>query len=101
MVGAIGVAKADHVAWFGTQWTQTSLAPSVVVSSQVYNWAPVLEQILTGIRGGKLGGGTYTITLANKGEKIAFNPSYRLPANVKTEAAKLVPISTGKLRVPR
>jgi len=32
VVGAIGIAKADKVAWFGTQWTQASLAPSEVVS---------------------------------------------------------------------
>jgi basic membrane protein A len=90
VVGAIGVAKADKVAWFGTQWTQASLAPSEVVSSQVYNWAPVLQQILTGIRGGKLGGATYTISLGNNGEKIAFNPKYPLPAKVKAEGRKLI-----------
>jgi len=90
VVGAIGVAKSDKVAWFGTQWTQASLAPTEVVSSQVYNWKPVLEQILTGIRGGKLGGATYTISLGNTGEKIAFNPSYPLPANVKAQAKKLI-----------
>ncbi|HYA45208.1 MAG TPA: BMP family protein, partial [Acidimicrobiales bacterium] len=88
VVGAIGVAKADHVAWFGTQWSQASLAPSEVVSSQVYNWTPVLVRIIDGIRSGKLGGGTFTITLGNGGEKVALNPHYSLPANVKTEAAK-------------
>ena len=102
VVGAIGVAKADHVAWFGTQWSQASLAPSEVVSSQVYNWVPVLQQIITGIRGGKLGGGTFTIGLGNGGEKIAFNAKYPLPANVKSQAEKLVSeISSGKLTVPR
>ncbi len=75
VVGAIGIAKADKVAWFGTQWNQASLAPSQVVSSQVYNWVPVLEQILTGIRAGKLGGATYTISLGNNGEKIAVQPA--------------------------
>jgi basic membrane protein A len=90
VVGAIGIAKADKVAWFGTQWSQASLAPTEVVSSQVYNWVPVLEQILTGIRGGKLGGATYTISLGNNGEKIAFNPKYPLPAAVKAEGQKLV-----------
>jgi basic membrane lipoprotein Med (substrate-binding protein (PBP1-ABC) superfamily) len=90
VVGAIGIAKADKVAWFGTQWSQASLAPSQVVSSQIYNWAPVLEQIITGIRGGKLGGATYTISLGNNGEKIAFNPQYPLPAAVKTAAKKVI-----------
>jgi len=102
VVGAIGVAKSDHVAWFGTQWTQTSLAPTEVVASQVYNWDPVLKQIFAGIRTGKLGGGTFTITLGNTGEKIVFNPKYPLPANVKAEAEKLISeIASGKLSVPR
>ncbi len=33
VVGAIGVAKSDKVAWFGTQWDQASLAPTQVVAS--------------------------------------------------------------------
>jgi basic membrane protein A len=83
VVGAIGVANADHLAWFGTQWDQASIAPHSEVSAQVYNWTPVLKQILTGIEGGVLGGSTYTINLGNGGEKIQFNPGYHLPANVK------------------
>ena len=51
VVGAIGVAKSDKVAWFGTQWDQSSLAPSEVVSCQVYNWVPVLEQTPHGYQG--------------------------------------------------
>jgi basic membrane protein A len=66
------------------------LAPSEVVSSQIYNWTPVLEQIITGIRAGKLGGATYTISLGNNGEKIAFNPQYPLPAHVKAAAKKII-----------
>jgi basic membrane protein A len=100
VVGAIGIAKSDKVAWFGTQWTQASLAPKEVVSSQVYNWVPVLDQIFTGIRAGKLGGSTYTITLKNTGEMIAFNPGYPLPANVKAEGQKLISeIVAGSLKV--
>lgn len=90
VVGAIGVAKSDNVAWFGTQWTQASLAPSQVVASQVYNWDPVLTQIFTAIRSGVRGGATYTISLGNNGEKVEFNPSYPLPANVKAKAQSLI-----------
>ena len=32
----------NNVAWFGTQWTQASLAPKQVVSSQVYDWTGML-----------------------------------------------------------
>lgn len=83
VVGAIGVAKDKNVAWFGTQWDQSSLAPSQVVASQVYDWTGPLKQMITAIRGGVLGGATYTITLGNDGEKITYNPSYSLPESVK------------------
>ena len=90
VVGAIGVAKHDKVAWFGTQWDQSSLAPSQVAASQVYEWAGVLKQMITAIRGGVLGGATYTITLGNGGEKIVYNPSYPLPASVKSAGNKVI-----------
>src|SRR5271165_1790688 len=85
VVGAIGVAKSDHRAWFGTQWNQASLAPHTVVSSQIYNWVPILQEMITDIRAGKLGGATFVIGLGNGGEKIAFNAGYKLRAAVKTE----------------
>ena len=84
VVGAIGVAKNKNVAWFGTQWDQSSLASSQVVASQVYDWTGIVKQMVTAIRGGVLGGATYTITLGNDGEKIVYNPSYALPASVKS-----------------
>jgi len=85
VVGAVGVAKSDKVAWFGTQWDQSSLAPTEVVASQVYDWTGILRQMITAIRGGVLGGATYTITLGNNGEKIVYNSSYPLPAAIKAD----------------
>ncbi len=90
VVGAIGVAKHDNVAWFGTQWDQSSLAPSQVVACQVYDWTGVIKQMITEIRGGVLGGATYTITLGNGGEKIVYDPSYPLPASIKAAGSKVV-----------
>jgi basic membrane lipoprotein Med (substrate-binding protein (PBP1-ABC) superfamily) len=102
VVGAIGVAKSDHKLWFGTQWVQSSLAPHNVVASQVYNWAPILKQMFTAIRGGTLGDATYVIGLGNGGEKINFNKGYNLPAKVHTEAAKLIAeITNGDITVPQ
>jgi basic membrane lipoprotein Med (substrate-binding protein (PBP1-ABC) superfamily) len=101
VVGAIGVAKHDNVAWFGTQWDQSSLAPSQVVACQVYDWTGVLRQMITAIRGGVLGGATYTITLGNAGEKIVYNPSYSLPASVKAAAqAVIAKINNGTITPP-
>jgi len=102
VVGAIGVAKSKNLPWFGTQWTQASLAPSQVVSSQVYDWTPILEQILATIQTGKLGGATFTGTLGNGGEQIQFNPGFSLPAAVKAKADSLIKgITDGTINVPQ
>ena len=102
VVGAIGIARSDHKVWFGTQWNQTSLAPSNVVASQVYNWVPILKQMFTAIRGKTYGGATYVIGLGNGGARIAFNPKYHLSASVKAAGLKLISqITLGNINVPQ
>jgi basic membrane lipoprotein Med (substrate-binding protein (PBP1-ABC) superfamily) len=86
VVGAIGVAEENDVLWFGTQASQTSLAPTIVVANQVYDWTVVLDEIIELIGGGTYGGQAFTITLANEGLVMDYNPDYDLPDEVKTEA---------------
>lgn len=86
VVGAIGVAKEKGVPWLGTQSDQSSLAPELVVATQVYDWNGVLADMFAKIKAGTLGGTAYDLTLANGGLKIAFNPGYSVPAEVKTAA---------------
>jgi basic membrane lipoprotein Med (substrate-binding protein (PBP1-ABC) superfamily) len=86
VAGAIGKAKESNVLWFGTQSNQTSLAPSIVVASQVYHWEVVLKQMLDLINGGTLGGQAFKIDLANGGEVIEFNPDSTVAAEAKTLA---------------
>lgn len=101
VVGAIGVAKSKNVAWFGTQWDQSSLASSNVVASQVYDWSGVIKQMVTAIRGGVLGGATYTITLGNSGEVIKYNSGYSLDAAVKSAGDDVVnKIESGAITPP-
>ena len=82
-VGAVGVAKTDGVLWFGTQSNQTSLAPDIVVASQVYHWEHILEDIVNNVVDGTLGGSTYVITFANDGLVIEYNDDFDLPDDVK------------------
>ncbi len=86
VVGAIGVAKENGVLWFGTQASQTSLAPDIVVANQVYDWTVVLNEIIALMEKGTYGGTAYNITLANGGQVIEFNSGFDLPADVKTLA---------------
>ena len=86
VVGAIGVAEERGIAWFGTQANQTSLAPDIVVASQVYDWTVLLDEIIPLIKDGTYGGTAYAITLENGGLVIEYNDSYDLPADVKTLA---------------
>ena len=84
VVGSIGAAKDNgKVLWFGTQSNQAALAPKLVVASQVYDWTGMLKDIISQHKKGVLGGVTYTLTLANGGLKVAYNPAYRLSAAVK------------------
>lgn len=101
VVGAIGVAKADNLPWFGTQWTQAVLAPKNVVSSQLYNWKPTLVAMIKDIRAGKRGGATYVLKLGNGGEQIQFNSGYKLAKSVKAKALALITaIEHNKIKVP-
>ncbi len=86
VVGAIGVAEASKVLWFGTQSNQTELAPSIVVASQVYHWEVLLRDMIAKVKSGTLGGEAFALTLANKGLVIEYNPDYAMPAEVKAEA---------------
>ena len=86
VVGAVGVAEQENVLWFGTQSNQTSLADSIVVSSQVYKWEVILNDLIDQIKDGTLGGETYEISLANDGLVIEYNDAYDLPADVRQAA---------------
>jgi basic membrane lipoprotein Med (substrate-binding protein (PBP1-ABC) superfamily) len=101
VTGAIGIAKDNGVLWFGTQANQTSLAPDIVVASQVYHWEVVLHQIIDSIHSGTLGGTAYAINLENGGEVVEFNPDYAVPQDVLDLAAQTVQgISDGSITVP-
>ena len=90
VVGAIGVAEENDVLWFGTQASQTSLAPSIVVANQVYDWTVVLDEIIELIGQGTYGGQAFVITLENKGLLMDYNPDFDMPADVKAAAEDAV-----------
>ncbi|MDX1437255.1 MAG: BMP family protein [Anaerolineales bacterium] len=83
VVGAIGVAEEAGVPWFATQANQSSLAPDIVVASQVYDWTVVLDQILDLIDSGTLGGQAFVITLENGGLVMEYNDAFDLPDDVR------------------
>ncbi len=101
VVGSIGAAKDNgKVLWFGTQANQASLAPKLVVASQVYDWTAMLKNIIADHKKGTLGGVTYTLTLDNGGLKIAYNPAFRIPASVKAAGdAAIKGIAKGTITV--
>ncbi len=90
VVGAITVANDAGVPWFGTQANQASLAPDIVVASQVYKWEVVLRDILSKMDGGVLGGDTYVIDLENGGLVLEYNDAYPLPDEVKSLADQVI-----------
>jgi basic membrane protein A len=101
VVGAIGVAEENGALWFGTQSSQTSLAPDIVVANQVYDWTVALDEMISLIQEGTYGGKAYTITLANGGLLMDYNSNYDLPADVKALADEAVKgIIDGSIAIP-
>jgi basic membrane lipoprotein Med (substrate-binding protein (PBP1-ABC) superfamily) len=101
VVGPIGKANESNVLWFGTQSNQTSIAPKIVVANQVYHWEVVLREIINKIQAGTLGGESFTLTLANKGLVIEYNPDYALPASVKALGDTTISrIIDGRITIP-
>ncbi len=101
VVGSINSAKEKgSVLWFGTQADQASLAPNLVVASQVYDWTVILTDMIGKVKSGKLGGDVYTLHLSNGGLKIAYNSGYSLPADVKAAGDKAIEdIKSGAVKV--
>lgn len=101
VVGAIGVAEENDVLWFGTQASQTSLAPGIVVANQVYDWTVVFDEIIPLIQAGTYGGTAYTITLDNGGLVMDYNSDFDLPEDVKAAAdAAVQGIIDGTIEIP-
>jgi basic membrane lipoprotein Med (substrate-binding protein (PBP1-ABC) superfamily) len=90
VVGAIGKAKESNVLWFASDANQSSLAPSIVVDSQVYHWEVVLKQMISLIQAGTLGGQSFAINLKNSGEVIEYNPDFNLSPDVKALGDKTI-----------
>ncbi|MCA9969621.1 MAG: BMP family ABC transporter substrate-binding protein, partial [Anaerolineales bacterium] len=86
VVGAIGVAEENGMVWFGTQSSQTSLAPDVVVANQVYDWVGIVNEMIELVKGGTLGGQAFAATLGNGGLRMDYNEAYALPDDVRALA---------------
>jgi basic membrane protein A len=87
VVGSIGAAQSKgNVLWFGTQADQQSLAPDLVVASQLYDWTGIVKEMIAKHKAGTLGGEAFTLDLANGGLKIVYGTGYTLPAEVKSAA---------------
>jgi basic membrane lipoprotein Med (substrate-binding protein (PBP1-ABC) superfamily) len=100
VVGAIGKAEENDVIWFGTQANQTSLAPDIVVANQVYDWTVALDEIISLVKSGTLGGQAFAATLANGGLVMEYNPDFDLPPEVRALADETVAgISDGSIVV--
>lgn len=102
VVGAIGIAKDKKAYWFGTQWDQTSLAPTAVVASQVYDWTGVIKDMISSRQAGVLGNKAYTLTFKNKGLVIKYNDAITVPADAKKAADDAIQgIIDGKIKLPQ
>jgi basic membrane protein A len=86
VVGSVGVAAEAGVLWLGTQSDQSSLAPESVVANQLYDWVGVVNDIITKVQAGELGGTAYILTLENGGLKIEYSEGVEVSDEIKAAA---------------
>ncbi len=98
VVGAIGVAKEKGIPWLGFQADQSSLAPEVVKGTVIYDWQPLLLDMIKMHQAGEMGGKVLQLTLANGGEVPVYADG--LPADA-VDAAKAAAqgIIDGKIKI--
>ena len=100
VVGAVSVASENNALWFGTQANQSSLAPDLVVASQVYHWEVILRLIVNDIDSGTPKGKSYSANLANGGLVVEYNPAYAVPDGVRQRADEVAAgIANGSIQV--
>lgn len=98
VVGAIGVASENDVLWLGTQSDQSSLAPGLVVATQLYDWSAVVMDMIEKHQAGTLGGTAYELTLDNEGLKMVFDEGFELPEEAASAAqAAIEGITSGEI----
>jgi basic membrane protein A len=73
VVGAIGAAQESGVLWMGTQSDQSSLAPEIVASTQVFDWYDVVVDMIQKHQAGEFGGTAYVLDLNNGGLRMVYN----------------------------
>lgn len=71
--GAVSVVKEQKSYWLGAQWDTIPLAPENVLASLVYDWTPILDDIVANMKEGVFGGKAYDLTFADGGLKILWN----------------------------
>jgi basic membrane protein A len=96
-VGGVALARQRGLRWFGLDSDQTSIAPDIVVASQVYNWVEAIRPMVKLIQQGKRGGEVMEMDLANKGIQVVANPKAAMPKGlIEDTVAQIV---EGRLRI--
>ncbi len=89
-VGAVTVATANDLPWFGTQSNTEAWSTDLTVASQVYHWDVVLKDMIEQIEGGTLGGEAMSLTLENGGLVMEFNGCYDLDSDIRDAAEGVI-----------
>ena len=85
-VGAVNVATANDLPWFGTQSNTEPWSTDLTVASQVYHWDVVLADMIDMIEDGTLGGEALGLTLENGGLVMEFNGCFDLDSTIRDDA---------------
>ncbi len=85
-VGAVNIATANDLPWFGTQSNTEPWSADLTVVSQVYHWDVVLADMFALIEDGTLGGEAMELTLENGGLVLEYNDAFELDDDLRSAA---------------
>ena len=89
-MGAVNIATANDLPWFGTQSNTEPWSQDLTVASQVYRWDVVLAEMFALIEEGTLGGEAFELTLENGGLVIEYNDGFDLSSDIRAAADEAV-----------
>jgi basic membrane protein A and related proteins len=102
-VGAVrAVAEKPGKYWLSTDLDQSSIAPSTVLASQVYNWEKVVTKIIDLRKKGTLGGQVLSLSFADGTLDLKYNAKLasKVPKDVIVAVEKTrKDIASGALKV--
>ncbi|MGM0439777.1 MAG: BMP family ABC transporter substrate-binding protein [Chlamydiota bacterium] len=97
-IGALHIAEKADIFWLGTAIDQSTVAPNVVIASQVYDWTKIFQGIIKKVQGNHKGGEHLVLSYNDGGIKTVYGNSLKVTDEAKVAIQQVInSLSAGHL----